>query len=77
MKSFILSCKPLCSLECNSTEFIFAITTQTMTGRKYVSFIEQTPVFRSDFNSTSINEATASNKFLELFVYYDSLAYTS
>ena len=67
----------MCPLECNSTEFTFTITTQTMTGLKYVSLIEQTPVFLSDFNSTPINEATASNKFVELSVYYDSLAYSS
>ena len=46
-----------------------------MTGLKYVSFIEQTPVFLSDFNSTPINEATTSNKFVQLYAFYDSLSY--
>ena len=53
----------------------FVVTSQIASGNLFAALVKKTPAFLSDFNSTPINEATASNKFLELHVYYDSLSY--
>jgi hypothetical protein len=66
-----------CPLECNSTEITFSLTSQTYSGNGFALIVNQTPVFFSDFNTTPITEATASNKFVQLYVYYDSFSFTS
>ena len=66
-----------CPLECNSTDFTFTVTTRTASGIGFSNLIKQTKTFFSDFNSTPITVETASNKFVQLFIYYDSLKYTS
>jgi hypothetical protein len=77
LKSIIPNCVPHCPLECNSTDYAFSLTSQTSSGIGYQKLIEETPIFLSDFNSTPITVETASNKFVQLFIYYDSLKYTS
>ncbi len=77
VNSIIPSCIPHCPLECNSSDFTFSLTSQTSSGIGYAKLIRETPTFLSDFNSTPITVDTASNKFVQLFVYYDSLKYTS
>ena len=76
-KSPIIDCIPQCPLECNSTEYDFSVTSQTLAGLKYMSLIQQNPVLASDFNMTPISESTSSNKFVQLSIYYDSLSYAS
>jgi hypothetical protein len=76
-KSSILNCIPQCPLECNSTEYDFSVTSQTLAGLKYMSLIQQSQILSSDFNMTPISELTSSNKFVQLSIYYDSLSYTS
>jgi hypothetical protein len=69
-------CITECPLECNSTQFLFTSTSQTYTGMLFETLVKSNPVFASDFSSTPITEETASNKFVELNIYYDKLAYT-
>jgi len=64
-----------CPLECNSSEFSLSLTSQTISGIGFANFIHQTPAFLSDFNATLVNVETASNKFVQLFAYYDTLTY--
>ena len=76
LTSTSLTCLSRCPLECNATEFTFAMTTQRSSGIGYASLIKDNPSLSSDFNSTPINSETASNKFVQLNVYYDSLTYS-
>jgi hypothetical protein len=75
LNSAVDNCLSQCLLECNSTEFSFSITSQTISGIGFANFIHQKPAFLSDFNSTPISVETAGNKFVQLFVYYDTLTY--
>jgi hypothetical protein len=75
--SKMTDCISKCPLECNSTEISFMLTSQTFKGNGYAYLIEQSTVFTSDFNSTPITEITASEKFVQLNLYYESLAFTS
>jgi hypothetical protein len=77
VSSQIPSCIPQCPLECNSTEISFTLTSQTFTGNGYGYLVNATSTFSSDFISTPITDMTASNKFVQLFAYYDSLSFTS
>ena len=74
-ENFLQNFISTCPLECNSTQFSFTITSQTYKGRLFSAWIKANPVFSSDFTSTPIDEATASDKFVELRIYYDSLTY--
>jgi hypothetical protein len=73
----IRNCIPECPLECNSTQFTFTHTSQTYTGMLFSNLVKKNPVFASDFTYTPITEETASNKFVEVNLYYDKLSYTS
>jgi hypothetical protein len=53
------------------------LTSQTFSGNGYAYLVNESPVYSSDFTTTPVTEATASNKFLQLFVYYESLSFTS
>jgi hypothetical protein len=75
VENFLQNLLSTCPLECNSTQFSYTITSQTYKGPLFSALIEASPIFSSDFTSTPIDEATASNKFVELRVYYDSLTY--
>jgi hypothetical protein len=77
ISSQIPNCIPQCPLECNSTEISFTLTSQTISGNGYAYLVNATSVFSSDFESTPITDVTASNKFVQLFSYYDSLSFTS
>jgi hypothetical protein len=72
----IRGCILKCPLECNTTEFAFSTSFQTSSGIGYANLIKSKPKLTSDFSSTPINEYTASNKFVQLNIYYDSLSYT-
>ena len=71
-----LSCSEQCPLECNSTEYSYSLTSQRSSGYGYTQYIIENPHLSSDFNTTPINSDTASNKFVQLNVYYDSLTYS-
>jgi len=77
ISSQIPNCIPQCPLECNSTEISSTLTSQTFSGNGYAYLVNQTSVFSSDFISSPITDVTASNKFVQLFAYYDSLSFTS
>jgi len=77
ISSFILDCVTQCPLECNSSQISFTLTSQKHSGNGYVYLTEQSTVLSSDFNATPITEATTSNKFVQLFMYYDSLSFIS
>ena len=70
------NCLTKCPLECNYTEFTFSMTSQRSSGYGYVRSILENTNLSSDFNTTPINPETASNKFVQLFAYYDSLTYS-
>jgi hypothetical protein len=71
-------CLPKCPLECNSTEFSYALTSQAVVGTLFAALVKSRPVYASDFTTTTpINDVTSSNKFVELNLYYDSLTYTT
>jgi len=72
----VLNCLPYCPLECNSTEFKLSTTSQAYTGKMFEYIVEKTPEFASDFISPITTE-TASNKFVQLNLYYDSLTFTT
>jgi hypothetical protein len=74
--SMIQDCIPQCPLECNSTEISYILTSQMFTGNGYAYVVNESSVYSSDFTTTPITETTASNKFIQLFVYYDSLSFT-
>jgi hypothetical protein len=73
----VSNCIPKCPLECNTSEITFELTTQTFSGLGYALLVNQIPSFLSDFNSAPNTEAEASNKFVQLLLYYDSLTFTS
>ena len=75
--STLRNCIPQCPLECNTTELTFSTTFQTSSGIGYANLIKSKPKLTLDFNSTPINEYTASNKFVQLNIYYDSLTFTT
>ena len=75
LNSAVHSCLSQCPLECNSSEFSLSLTSQTISGIGFANFVHQTPTFLSDFDSTPVNVQTASNKFVQLFAYYDTLTY--
>jgi hypothetical protein len=77
VSSQIPNCIPQCPLECNSTEISFTLTSQTFSGNGYAYLVNESHVLSSDFESTPITDLTASNKFVQLFAYYDSLSFTS
>ena len=72
----MLNCLPHCPLECNSTEFKLSTTSQAYTGKMFEYIVRGTPEFASDFKS-AITTETASNKFVQLNLYYDTLSYTT
>jgi hypothetical protein len=71
----IHDCVVKCPLECNSTDISVNLITQAYSGDGSSFLIEQTPLFSSDFNLTQITEETTSNKFVQLYAFYDSLSY--
>jgi hypothetical protein len=77
LSTIVQECMPQCPLECNSTEISYMLTSQTFSGNGYAYLVNESPVYSSDFTTTPVTEATASNKFLQLFVYYESLSFTS
>jgi hypothetical protein len=77
LSASVFNCIPKCPLECNTSEITFELTTQTFSGFGYALVVNQTPSFLSDFNSAPITETEASNKFVQLILYYDSLTFTS
>jgi hypothetical protein len=77
IENTVRKCIPECPLECNSTEFTFTRTSQTYTGMLFSNLVKKNPVFASDFTYTPITEETASNKFVEVNLYYDKLSFTS
>jgi hypothetical protein len=77
LSSTVINCISKCPLECNSTEITHELTSQTFSGIGYAFIANQTSSILSDFNSSTIDEATASNKFVQLYVYHNSLAFTS
>jgi hypothetical protein len=72
----VLNCLTHCPLECNSTEFKLSTTSQAYTGKMFEYIVKGTPEFASDFKS-AITTETASNKFVQLNLYYDSLTFTT
>jgi hypothetical protein len=77
ISSQIPNCIPQCPLECNSTEISFTLTSQTISGNGYAYLVNESHVLSSDFIATPITDVTASNKFVQLSAYYDSLSFTS
>jgi hypothetical protein len=75
ISSFLSDCVTQCPLECNSTEISFTLTSQRSSGNGYVYLTEKSKVLSSDFNATPITEATTKNKFVQLYMYYDSLSF--
>jgi hypothetical protein len=76
--SIVRNCILQCPLECNSTEFSNALTSQAVAGTLFAALVKSRPVYASDFTTTTpINDVTTSNKFVELNLYYDSLTYTT
>jgi amiloride-sensitive sodium channel subunit beta len=75
--SIIPDCIPKCPLECNSTEISYMLTSQSVSGVEFIKLIKKNPTFLSDFNSTPLTVESTSNKFIQLYVYYDSLKYAS
>jgi len=73
----VTNCIPKCPLECNSTQITYELTSQSFSGVGFAFVANQTSSILSDFNSSTIDEAAASNKFVQLFMFYDSLAFTS
>ena len=71
-----LTCSAQCPLECNSTEYTFEMSSQRVYGNGYIHFIKENPNLSADFDTTHINSETVSNKFVQLYAYYDSLTYT-
>jgi hypothetical protein len=77
VESYILDCISRCPLECSSAQFTFTLTSQSYTGLLFEALVKSSQTFMSDFNYTPITPETASNKFVELNLYYDSLSFTS
>ena len=77
VETTIRNCISQCPLECNSTQFTFKLTSQKYTGPLFETLVKSNPLFASDFTFTPITQETASNKFVEAIIYYDSLTYTS
>jgi amiloride-sensitive sodium channel subunit alpha/amiloride-sensitive sodium channel subunit gamma len=75
--SIIPNCISKCPLECNSTEITYKLNSQASSGVGYVDSIIENPAISYDFDSTPITVETASNKFVQLFIHYDSLKHTS
>jgi len=75
--SIIPDCIPKCPLECNSTDISYTMTSQSISGVGFIKLIEENPTFLSDFNSTQLTVESTSNKFVQLYAYYDSLKYAS
>jgi hypothetical protein len=73
----VTNCIPKCPLECNSTQITHELTSQTFAGIGYAFIANQTSSILSDFNSSKIDDASASNKFVQLHLFYDSLVFTS
>ena len=71
-----LSCSAQCPLECNSTEYSFEMTSQRSSGYGYTRYIQENPNLSADFKTSPVNSDTASNKFVQLNVFYDSLTYS-
>ena len=75
--SIIPDCITKCPLECNSTDISYTMTSHSASGIGFIKSIEKNPVFLSDFNSTPLTVETTGNKFVQLYVYYDSFKYAS
>jgi len=65
-----------CPLECNQT--IYSLTTSAVKfiGDKYVYLIRENKNLSADFVRREINARTASDSFVELSIFYDTLTYT-
>ena len=77
LEKIIRNCISECPLECNSTQFTFTHSSQSYKGMLFSTLVKKNPVFASDFTYTPITEETASNKFVEVNLYYDKLSFTS
>ncbi len=53
------------------------MTSQSASGIGFVKLIKENHTFLSDFNSTPLTVESTSNKFVQLYVNYDSLKYAS
>ena len=45
---------------------------EVVLGVGFIKFIKENPIFLSDSNSTPFTVETTSNKFVQLYIYYDS-----
>ena len=74
--SIIQGCILQCPIECNSTQFTFALTSQTYMGDLFAALVKSSSTLIADFANTPITAETASNKFVQLNLFYDSLTYS-
>jgi hypothetical protein len=69
-------CLPLCPLECNQTLYKTSISSFSLYGTKYLSTIQRNPNLASDFLKRTLDSITATQSFVKLNVFYESLSYT-
>lgn len=65
-----------CPLECNQTIYTLTTSSVQFIGDKYAYLIIENKNLSSDFVTREINAYTASDSFVELFIFYESLSYT-
>lgn len=73
--SFATKCLPLCPLECKSTEYKLALSSNRLIGDLYVKYIREKKNLSRDFVNRPINSETARESIVKLNIYYESLTY--
>ena len=65
---------PQCPIECNSTQFVFDLSSYAIIGDLYADAIKQNLNISSDFLTKQINAYTAKESVTRIIIYYDSLS---
>ena len=76
-KDFINNiCLPLCPLECNLTEYKYALSSSQLIGDWFLDKVTSNANLAADFVTKPINGDTVKNSIVRLYVFYSSLSYT-
>ena len=69
------NCLPLCSLECNLTEYKISSSSIPLLGDLYYEYIRQNTNITSDFIDRRLNKDTVTYSIVAVNIFYDSLSY--
>ena len=76
MASDVKECISFCPLECEFFEYKTKMSALPLLGDQFINYIQNNTNLSSDFSKKSIDSFTASQSFVHVNIFYDSLSYS-